>query len=568
MKGVWEITMSMLNNEYVDGFLHKEGTKFVNGNGQQIILNGYGTGNWQNPEGFMIGAPKYPFTQFFQGKPVRFDRRRTVSQVVWELCGSDYLKDFWDRWEQNHLGEADIKAMAEVGFNTVRLVLNANALLLEEPGITFNEKAFSRLDKVIDWCEKYRIYAVLDMHAAPGGACGCCGDSLSNNFPHLFYDDESWERAILLWEEIARRYKDRWIVAGYDLLNEPASLPEEWKAIPLLAKFYDETIARIRKIDIVHMIFLEGPNFARGNQIFDHNYDPYGNNWCMEIHMYGASPEVKELYPYLLKCREYDIPLWIGETGSSPIHNAIFFDLCNAYGVGYSLWCWKTAMEEPGETRCVGYRLPKDWEVIRNYCADGPKPSYAKAQQIFDELLENFKYENCVHNKEFTRISKKQPNITIPGAAYDVFNEDGSRYTGHWPYSNYLNFRMEDKTKLVWLRKDEDLPFPPFEVYPCEQKRYDPLECLALELSENEYANYSVYEVPKTCSISLRLKALERATLDVICNGEKLKRLELDCEAFSEILAGYIGSCEKANVKIEVLSGTVQIQSLIFCKKE
>lgn len=556
--------MSMLNNERVKGFLHADGMKFVNGDGEQIILNGYGVGNWQNPEGFMIGAPKHPFTEFFQGKPGRFDRRRTVTQVIRELCGSKYLETFWDRWEENHLGEADIRAMAQVGFNTVRLVLNANALMDEEPGIHFNEKCFGRLDKVIDWCEKYRIYAVLDMHGAPGGACGCCGDSLSNNFPQLFYDDESWERAICLWEELARRYGDRWIVAGYDLLNEPVSLPEEWEAIPLLGRFYDEAIARIRKIDKIHMFFLEGPNFARGNQIFDHDFDPEGRNWCIETHIYGASGEIRELYPHLLKCKEYNVPMWIGETGSTSIHNAIFFDICREYGIGYSLWCWKTAMETPGDTRCVGYDLPKDWELVRSFCAGGPKPSYEKSQRIFDEMLENFKYENCVHNKEFTRISKKQPDITLPGAGYDSFNADGTRYTGHWMYSNYLNFRMEDRTKLVWLLEDRDLPFPPFEVYPCEQRTYDPMECLALELGPEEYANYTVHEVVKPCAVSLNARSADGAEFTVYCNGRKLGDGTLDSDGFTRTAALIMAPAEMARVRIQVTQGTLQIKDVVF----
>ena len=30
----------------------------------------------------------------------------------------------------------------------------------------WNEDGFKMLDDVIDWCEKYRIYAILDLHAA------------------------------------------------------------------------------------------------------------------------------------------------------------------------------------------------------------------------------------------------------------------------------------------------------------------------------------------------------------------------------------------------------------------
>ncbi len=553
------------DNSRVKGFLHADGMRVVNGDGEQVVMNGYATGNWMNPEGFMIGAPKRPLIEFFQGSPKRWDRRRTVTQVIQELCGSEYLKDFWKRWEESQICEDDIKAMQEIGCNAVRLVLNANALLYEEPGIHFNEEEFDRLTQVIDWCEKYRIYAVLDMHAAPGGACGCCGDSLSNNFAQLFYDDESWERAITLWEEIARRYGERWIVAGYDLLNEPASLPEEWCAIPLLSKFYDDCIARIRKIDGKHMIILEGSNFARGNQIFDHDFDPEGHNWCMEVHIYGASPEVKELYPYLVKSYEYQIPVWIGECGASPVQNAVFFDICKNYGIGYSLWCWKMAIDAPNEIRGVGYHLPKDWEIIRNYCKGGAKPSYARAARIFDEMLENMKYKNCEHHKEYLRISKKEPDIVLLGAGYDIFNTDGSRYQGKWEFGNYLNFRVEDKTKLVWNKPNDEIPFPEFRIYACEQPVADPMESLVLELGAGEYANYTVYRVRRECQLKITYMVQQKGKMTVCENGNLVGCCVLENESSDEKTAVMtIKPDEKVTINVHVDEGIVQIKALEF----
>lgn len=556
--------MSLIDNEYVKGFLHTEGTRMVNGDGQQIILTGYGMGNWQNPEGFMIGGPKWPLKELFLGTPHRFDRRRTVTQTVRELCGSNYLQSFWDRWEDNFLGEDDIRAVAETGFNSVRLVLNANSLLEEEPGICFNEKSFSRLERVLDWCEKYRIYAILDMHAAPGGACGCCGDALDNHVAHLFVDDESWERGIVLWEEIAQRFCDRWIVAGYDLLNEPVSLPEEWDSIPQLGRFYDDAIAHIRRVDKNHMIVLEGPHFARGFEIFDHNFDPECNNWCMELHIYDFTPEPKVLYPYLNKSIEDQVPLWIGETCSNTIESAVFFDLCREYGIGYCIWCWKTAMEKPKETNAVGYYLPKEWEKIRTYCAGGPKPSYQKSIEIFDEMLENFRYKNCVHNRAAARLTRKEPDLTIPAVGYDCFLEDGSRYMGQWHFGNYLNFRMEDKTKLVWIEGNAK-PFPPFQIYPCENTEPDPFVCLALELSGGEFANYTVHRVKKPCRVCICAGSAKGADIEVLSNKKSVGRFRLESREYATVDAAVIEACEKAVVTVKVLEGTIRMKEISFC---
>lgn len=86
--------------------------------------------------------------------------------------------------------------------------------MYEEPGYSFNEDTFKMLEEVLDFCEKYKIYAILDMHAAPGGQSSLPCDDGIDNIPHMFIDEENWERTIVLWEEFSRRFKDRWIIAA------------------------------------------------------------------------------------------------------------------------------------------------------------------------------------------------------------------------------------------------------------------------------------------------------------------------------------------------------------------
>ena len=124
---------------------------------------------------------------------------------------------------------------------------------------------------------------------------------------------------MLLWEEIARRYKDRWIVGAYELLNEPISPPRFDHLIPELVKFYDEAIARIRKIDTRHMFSLEGHRFASRVDIFtkDHEFDPGYHNWHIHMH-YGHDPQMQTLAPILRKAEECGVPIWSGETNDTP----------------------------------------------------------------------------------------------------------------------------------------------------------------------------------------------------------------------------------------------------------
>ena len=361
--------------------------------------------------------------------PERWTCRRFVSQQIRELCGQKYLDTFWDRWEENHLREEDIALMVEMGFNCVRIVLNANALLYEEPGLHWNEGGFGRLANVIDWCEKYHIYAILDMHGVVGGNNGATGDSLFCEYPSVFLDAESKDRQVALWEEIVRRFGHRWIVAGYDLINEPVSSPIQHEYIPLLEAYYDECIEKMRKIDKKSIFFLEGAKYARDARIFNRQYDPECHNWAISIHLYGASPEIKDLYPWLLKQEELNVPLWLGECGAGAINDAVFYDICAHYGIAYTPWGWKTAKgDRPGHGP-VNHPLPKDWKKIQDFQMVGPRPTYEESIKIMDEFIELTKLEHCTINYDAPRLAAKHPDIDLPGAAYDMWTEDGKRYT-------------------------------------------------------------------------------------------------------------------------------------------
>ena len=566
--------MSKFNNERVKGFLHTQGTKVVNGEGEEIILCGFGAGNWTNPEGFMVGAPTdiELLGGIFSPKyipPRRMDRRRTFDQTIRELCGTHYASEFWGKWHRNHLGEDDIRAMAELGLNSVRLPINAEALLAEEPGMVWNEDSFLMLDDVIDWCEKYRIYAIIDLHGAPGGQSATACDGGYDNAPHLFMDDESWDRALAIWDRIAERYADRWIVGGYDLLNEPVSLPNHQQYVERLADFYESAIAVIRKHDKKHLFTLEGPKFSRSNEIFNREYDPECHNWLIHIHIYGASPEKKELYWYTLKGMELNVPVWIGEGGNYDVANAVFFEIAADYGIGYNLWCWKTALEKNSRfghgTNSVGYNLPADWELVRGFAAGGPKPSYARSQAIYDELLENIKYKNCIHNKDYIRVTKRSPDIELPAVGYDNLPGDGHSYCGTWEHGNVLSYRLSDRTKLV-LAPGVEEPRPGFDMYPDPniQRPLNPLKSLMIELAGGEFAVYTVRDVQKPCRVSLELLSAAGATVNVSAStGETFSfAAKSDTLAWQDTLV--IEPCEECKIKVTVRAGSARFKTVRF----
>ncbi len=561
--------MSRLYQDMVRGFLRTEGRRIVNEEGETVILRGWGAGNWMNPEGFMVGGTSPSPGAYIQ--PKKLDRARSMDALIRELCGTEYARCFWPRWYRKQLGEKDIQAMAELGYNSVRLPLNSAAFLLEEPGIQWNEDSFAMLDEVLDWCEKYRIYAILDLHAAPGGqSCGACDNGV-DNVPHLFIDEENGERAMLLWEELAGRYRERWIVGAYDLLNEPINDPSQIPAYEeKLKEFYDEVIARIRKIDQKHLLTVEGTVWSTHPGIFDHDYDPVCKNWCIHIHNYRYIPETQELSAMMERSLALNVPIWMGEGGAGEKENAVFLQILEQENIGYSLWCWKTVVGGADGVMApdmapAAHGLPADWNLVFDYADHGgPKPGYEKSKRIFDEYLELLDYDRCSHPETRHEYILRKPGVSIPGAGYD-HGEFGTAFHGNWSYGNAFQYREADRMKLV-LREGAKAPGPKtlWGFYGYGLNPPSALENLALALRKGEFVHYTVRDVRESCRVSLRLGALSQGILLVSCGGTE-SRLEITpAETVQELPALTLPQGEEYAVRVEALEGEIYLEEVKF----
>ena len=562
--------MGKIYNGMVNGFLRAKGRKIVNEAGETVILRGWGAGNWMNPEGFMIGGTT-PFHGSYV-QPKKLDRARSMNQVIRELCGTEYAKEFWPRWYRKYMGERDIQAMAELGYNSVRLVLDSGAFLDEEPGIHWNEDSFSMLDDVLAWCEKYHIYAILDMHAAPGGqSCGACDNGL-DNVPHLFIDEESWERAILLWEEFARRYHDRWIVGGYDLLNEPLNDPS---AVPVytqkLKEFYDAVIPRIRAIDSRHLITVEGTIWSTQMDIFDHDYDPEYHNWCIHIHNYRYIPEMQELSAVMERALALNVPVWMGEGGARQTANAVFLQMLEQENIGYSLWCWKASHTHsdgvmPEDPCPAEHDFPKDWNLVYDYADHGgPRPGYEKSQRIFDEYLELLNYDKCSHPALRHQFNLRQPGITLPAVGYD-HGEPGTAFFGEWYYGNAFQYRESDRMKMI-VKPGGLRPGPKalwnFAGYGL-QNTPDALASLWLSMRAGEFVHYTVRDVRESCKVYLEVRCDSPARLKVSCGTQENEFTVEPSEELQEIHGLTLPRGDEFQVRVQAEEGEIQISEVSF----
>lgn len=124
--------------------------------------------------------------------------------------------------------EKDIDDLNRMGATLVRLQMNGFARKHDpnfhgtmEGWNAWFAKWLEHADSVIGWLEERGMKMALDMHNPPVGGYGAnCV---------TFYNPEYAARFISAWEEIARRFRGRPGLYGYDLINEPA---QNLRALP------------------------------------------------------------------------------------------------------------------------------------------------------------------------------------------------------------------------------------------------------------------------------------------------------------------------------------------------
>lgn len=363
------------------GFLKVSGTSIVDEAGNKVLLRGVNLGGWLLPEGYLMK---------FEGG---FDRPRKINKLIIDLCGEEYAKQFWGEYRANYTTEDDIRRIAELGFNHVRVPFNANLFISEDEPPQWKDEGFELIDKVVGWCSKYGIYAILDMHGAPGGQTGANIDDCKNDKPELFTNPSDQQKTVDLWVKLAERYKNNPTVAGYDLLNEPIATQHS-KHIPALVPLYRKIVEAIRAVDSRHIIFLEGANWANNFGSFP---EPYDSNVAYSFHKYWDQVSPGAISNYTSISKKHNVPLWCGEFGENSNEwygsaTRLFED----FGIGWCFWPWKKVASDSG---CYSIRKPAGYDAVIAYTKGGVRPDAATAKAAFDGLLINMKLQNCEYNE-------------------------------------------------------------------------------------------------------------------------------------------------------------------------
>ncbi|MBQ2676374.1 MAG: cellulase family glycosylhydrolase [Clostridia bacterium] len=515
----------------VSGYLRADGTKIVNGNGQEILLSGFGIGGWMVNEGYMWGIHTRQYSS-----------PRGLEFLVRELCGSAYADKFWKQFRHNFITHQDIKEISRLGHTCIRVPLHWKFFMENEPEIIWLNEGFELLDNLLDWCEQERVYVILDIHASHGGHTGSNIDDSVDNFARMFNDQMSWDRTILLWKTIAQRYESRWIVGAYDLLNEPIRndepphWPDQGNLLPKLKQFYRECTAAIRSVDKKHMLMYEGHNWASKPDIFDEVFD---SNMCISPHRYWLNPEPQSYEGFLKVSRQLNVPLWVGESGENTNEwYAAMFPLTASLGIGYCFWPWKRMSRADSCPAVI--KMPEGWQQVIEYTIGGVRPTYEHAQQMFDQLLENIKFENCKLQPSVTDYMFRRPGSKIKGQDHDKLGGEGK------DYSNVSIYKLH--------------PTAPVGKY---HRNHFEWEDQTFDILQGGFANYTFFGLDKGAELTLEVKAKADAKLRVVQQGKQIAEFTADkCDEIKQYKTALLCADSEDTVTVICDEGTVNLVAL------
>lgn len=332
-------------------------TGFVAEDGEPVTLRGINLGGWLIIEGWIIELNRdLP-------EEKRIPDERTLWRILERRFGSKGVKRLQHAYHDRWVNGDDFARIKEAGFNFVRVNFWHEWLNHDKKPHVIDRKGWRYLDKAIAWGREQGLWVVLDLHGAPGSQnawdhSGVVGRN------ELFKRKQFQHRTVMLWREIAARYKDEPAVLGYNLLNEPnGGTPEQ------VAELHDGIYRAIREVDTRHLIIME--DGLHGLETMPH---PDKYNWgdvAYSVHFYlfdarSDEPHEKFASGEVLRWRRqqmiFGIPLYIGEFNT--VNSQWGIDSVRRYVKAFEQWGW--AWSPWTYKKIESGKTPSLWGLYRN----------------------------------------------------------------------------------------------------------------------------------------------------------------------------------------------------------
>jgi endoglycosylceramidase len=324
------------------------------------------------------GDPELPWIQVRDGR-IQDSAGRTVLLRGFDV---DALVRYPDE-PPAPFDEEDASLIQRSGLNLVRLGIDWSQL---EPVRGRVDGAYlDRIDRTVARLNAHGLYAVLDMHFRLGWSpkYGASGAPAWATFPlpdvylgkgtlswghgvspaavaagSYFWLNQDWQRDYaMVWQAVARRFKDVSGVAAYDIINEPDGLPippvlfEKYWMWP----FYQRVMQAVADVDPNHVLMAESILFLNLNTVVrplqggDVVYGPhlYTGSLIPPFWNGDARPEADRLDEFSHEADGLPAPLWIGEVGfdltrpDAAAYADATLNLLDDRGLGWAWWQWR-----------------------------------------------------------------------------------------------------------------------------------------------------------------------------------------------------------------------------------
>lgn len=341
--------------------------------------------------------------------------------------------------------EEDFIVLREQGANVVSL--NYPGPFTVESPYRLDPEALQYLDNAIDWAEEAGLYVIIHFRNGPGKSEETFYGEDGRADETIWYNKKEQRKWIQMWRFVAKRYRDRTNVIGYNLMVEPH--PEDTvNQEPLSARVWNRLAKRItsaiREVDPDTPIIVSATIWANPIAFSDlkptgdsrtiysfHMYEPFeythqGFEWAgmggdlkyeypgfipsgffEEIRYWDREVIEEVLQPVIDFQERYGVPIFVGEFGANRrIPSCINFlsdllGIFEAHGWSYTYFLWRDT---------------DDFDYEKEYDGDErvPESSY---MCLFKEYWSNNEYVDSPHDLSPLKTLAEQCGISF-GAFY------------------------------------------------------------------------------------------------------------------------------------------------------
>jgi len=176
--------------------------------------------------------------------PSGFEIKRGINLSHW------LSQDFGWAPKYTYISENDIRFIDSIGYDHVRIPLDEKEMW-DSTGVPIKE-AFKHLTNCLDWCAKYKLRAIVDLHTVRAHHFNAANDGTTNS---LWVDSLAQKNFINLWVQLSgvlHNYANSMV--AYEILNEAVAPDhEDWN------KLMNKAVAAIRKLEPERVLVI-GPN--------------------------------------------------------------------------------------------------------------------------------------------------------------------------------------------------------------------------------------------------------------------------------------------------------------------